>query len=167
MIDALILIVLLTVVVGAIRGGKSVTLNPVIIQRPGQYHITLAPQLVGAQTFIEQIAMQFSKLPAQQSEFATQYFAVQAPLLSSRGVDCYLLAVALRGGVLYAQAITQPLLRDADSQIKMIKEFSEAVLAQHPYLGATNQRDVKNLVAAIEMVAKESQIKVKVMQATD
>lgn len=36
--------------------------NPVIIQRPGQYRITLAQQLNRAQNFFEQIVRQFTQL---------------------------------------------------------------------------------------------------------
>ena len=61
--ESLLLITLITLVVLTIRRARPVILeNPVIIQRHGQYHITLAPQLNRAQTFIEQIAKQFTQL---------------------------------------------------------------------------------------------------------
>ena len=39
------------------RPGKTPPLeNPLVIERPGQYHMTLAPQLNLAQPFIEEVA---------------------------------------------------------------------------------------------------------------
>ncbi len=59
MIELIILVILITLVVLTIRSGKSVVLeNPLIIERAGQYHITLAPQLNLALPFIEAIAKQ-------------------------------------------------------------------------------------------------------------
>ena len=61
MVELFLLTLLVTLVVLVIRRGKPVVLdNPLIIQRPGQYHITLAPQLDRAQTFIEQISARFA-----------------------------------------------------------------------------------------------------------
>ena len=58
--ESLLLLTIITLIVITIRRARPVILeNPVIIQRPGQYHITLAPQLNRAQTFVEQIAKQF------------------------------------------------------------------------------------------------------------
>ena len=57
MIELIILVILIALIVLAIRSGKSAALeNPLIIERAGQYHITLAPQLNLAQSFIEAIA---------------------------------------------------------------------------------------------------------------
>ncbi len=60
--ESLLLITIITLIVMTIRRARPVILqNPVIIQRPGEYHITLAPQLNRAQTFIEKIAAQYSR----------------------------------------------------------------------------------------------------------
>ena len=167
--ELLLLLVIVTLVVLAIRGGKPVVLdNPVIIERAGQYHITFAPQLSRAQNFIEQIVKQYSSAPVRHSEFATQYFAVTDPKVFSQGESFYLLAIALRGGVFYFQAINpQPLLRDADSHLKAVREFSDKVLALHPLAGLSDEQSVKNLQSAIDVAASQLNIDVKAMREAD
>lgn len=163
MVESFLLLCLITVVILTIRRGKPVILdNPVIIQRLGQYHITLAPQLNRAQAFIENIAKQFPLASA--NEFATQYFEVRDPKVFAQGEDFYLLAAALRGGTLYFQVINpQPLLHDADSHLKTVREFSDKVMALHPLAGASDEQSVKNLQAAIELSASQLQISVRAM----
>ncbi len=167
MVESFLLLCLITIVILTIRRGKPIVLdNPVIIQRPGQYHITLAPQLNRAQTFIENIARQFPL--AASNEFATQYFEVHDPKVFAQGENFYLLAVALRGGMLYFQAINpQPLLHDADSHLKTVREFSDTVLALHPLAGLSDEQSVKSLEAAIDTAASQLKIDVKVIQETD
>src|SRR5665811_2353319 len=132
--ESLLLITIITLIVLTIRRARPVVLeNPGIIQRPGQYHITLAPQLHRAQTFIEQIARQFSESHPPPGDLPGQYVAVRDPRVFSKGASSYLLAIALRGGVLYLQAVNpQPLLHDADSAYRTGREFSELVLQHHP-----------------------------------
>ena len=161
MVESFLLLCLITIVFLTIRRGKPVVLdNPVIIQRAGQYHITLAPQLNRAQAFIESIAKQF---PLQTSnEFATQYFEVRDPVVFAQGEHFYLLAVALRGGMLYFQAINpQPLLHDADSHLKTMREFSDTVLALHPLARLSDTQSLKNLESAIKSAAQLLKIDVK------
>ncbi|MEQ1589455.1 MAG: hypothetical protein ABL902_03775, partial [Gallionella sp.] len=77
----------------------------------------------------------------------------------------YLLAVALRGGMLYFQAINpQPLLYDADSHLKNVREFSDKVMALHPLAGTSDQKSVENLEAAIEAAASQLKIEVAAMR---
>jgi hypothetical protein len=115
--ESLLLITIITLVVLTIRRARPVVLeNPVIIQRPGQYHITLAPQLNRAQIFIEQIAGQFSKTHSPQGDISSQYFEVRDPKVFARGESCYLLAATLRDGLLYFQAIN-PLASHPDAGI--------------------------------------------------
>lgn len=165
MVESFLLLCLVTVVILTIRRGKPVILdNPVIIQRSGQYHITLAPQLNRAQTFIENIAKQ---LPlASSNEFSTQYFEIRDPKVFAQGEDFYLLAAALRGGTLYFQAINpQPLLHEADSHLKTVREFSDKVMALHPLAGISDEQSVKNLQAAIESAAQPLKIDVKPLRS--
>lgn len=162
MVELFILIVIVILVVLAIRGGTAaVPDEPLIIQQPGRYHITLAPQLNRAQTFIKNIAKQFAESGCQAGDAPTQYFEVRDPSVFARGESCYLLAVALRGGMLYFQAINpQPLLRDADSHLKIMHEFSEAVLERHP-LGAVLVPDGDGaLTRAVETAAHPMKINV-------
>ncbi len=162
--ESLLILTLLTLIYLTIRRGKPVILgNPVIIQRSGQYHITLAPQLNRAQIFIENIVKQF---PLQTSnEFATQYFEIRDPKVFVQGETFYLLAVAQRGGMLYVQAINpKPLLHDADSHLKNVREFSDKVMALHPLAGTSDAQSVKSLEAAIEAAAGQLKIEVAAMR---
>jgi hypothetical protein len=102
--ELLLLTTIVTLVILTIRRGRPVILdNPVIINRPGKYHITLAPQLNRAQNFIEGIAKQIGDIAPNTSDSATQYFAVHDEKICASGEKLYLLAVALRGGMLYFQ----------------------------------------------------------------
>jgi hypothetical protein len=167
--ETLLVLTLVTLIVLTIRRAKPVILdNPVIIQRPGQYHITLAPQLNRAQTFLEQIAKQFIQLHPPEGDLPTQYFEVRDPKVFSQGESCYLLAVALRGGMLYFQAINpQPLIHDADCHYKTLHEFSEAVLQHHPLSKPADEPEAEKLSVAVDRVASQLQITVKALQATD
>jgi hypothetical protein len=167
--ESLLLITIITLVVLTIRRARPVILeNPVIIQRLGQYHITLAPQLNRAQTFIEQIAGQFVLLQPPQGDLHTQYFEVRDPRVFSRGQSSYLLAIALRGGILYFQAVNpKPLLHDADSHYKTLREFSESVLQHHPLSDPADELWSEKLRSAVNTVAGELMIAVKTLHATD
>ena len=173
--ESLLLITLITLVVLTIRRNKPVVLdNPVIIQRPGQYHITLAPQLNRAQNFIEQIAKLFAQLTSPKGDLATQYFEVFDPKVFAKGENCYLLAITLRGGMLYFQAVNPKPLphdaamsfsHDASSHYQTLREFSELVLQQHPLAEPADAQDDEKLRAAVDTVAGQMKIIVKVLQA--
>src|SRR3990170_4608780 len=167
MVELFLLTLLIILIVLSIRRGKPVVLdNPLIIQRPGQYHITLAPQLDRAQTFIEQIAARFSLSHPPQGELPSQFFEVRDPVFAPEG-SFYLLAAAYRGGLLYFQAINpQPLLRDADSHLKQVREFSEAVLALHPLEHPADGDEAGKLRIAVEMAAQQMNITVKMLPET-
>lgn len=169
MVELFLLMLLITLVVLSIRRGKPVVRdNPLIIQRPGQYHITLAPQLNRAQTFIEQIAGLFALSHPKQGELHSQFFAVHDRSVLDGEGRFYLLAVAYRGGLLYFQAINpQALLSDADSHLKQIREFSEAVLALHPLEHLPGGDEADKLCGAVEMAAQQMKIDVRMLQEAD
>ena len=209
MVELFLLTLLIILIVLSIRRGKPVVLdNPLIIQRPGQYHITLAPQLDRAQTFIEQIAARFSlshppnghgsnatpddetcharfplpnPLPqagegANESlreffvkgELPSRFFEVRDPGVLAREGGSYLLAAAYRSGMLYFQAIDpQPLLRDSDSHLKQIREFSGAVLALHPLEHPADGDEAEKLRNAVETAAQQMNITVKTLADAD
>ena len=169
MVELFLLTLLVTLVVLVIRRGKPVVLdNPLIIQRPGQYHITLAPQLDRAQTFIEQISARFALSHPPQGELPSQFFEVRDPGVLAREGSFYLLAVAYRGGLLYFQAINpQPLLRDADSHLKQIREFSGAVLALHPLEHPAGVDEAEKLRNAVETAALQMNVTVKMLPEAD
>ena len=161
-VELFVLVLLTILVVLIIRGGKIAALEkPLIIQSPGRYHITLAPQLERAQTFIEQITGQFARSHLQQ-DLPGQYFEVRDPDVLEKEGKFYLLAVSYRGGLLYFQAINpQPLLRDSDSHLKQVREFSEAVLALRPLKHPAGSDEAAKLRGAVEMAAQQLRISVK------
>jgi len=165
MYELFLLALLITIVALSIRSGKPVVLdNPLIIQRPGEYHITLAPQLGRAQTFIEQIAGQFVLLHPPQGEIPTQYFEVHDRNENGGAGGLYLLAAAYRGGMLYFQAINPlPLLRDADSHLKQVREFSNAVLALHPLDHPAGEGEAMKLRSAVETAAQKLKVAVNML----
>ena len=169
MVELFLLALIITVVVLSIRRGKLTVLdNPLIIQRLGQYHITLAPQLNRAQTFIEKIADQFALSPPPQGDLPSQFFEVRDRNVPAQEGSFYLLAAAYRGGLLYFQAINpQPLLRDADSHLKQLREFSETVLALHPLEHPAGGNGVEKLRSAVAVAAHPLQITVKILTDTD
>jgi hypothetical protein len=168
-VELFLLALLITLVVLSIRRGKSVVLDqPLVIQSPGRYHITLAPQLDRAQTFIEQIAGQFAQSHPPQGELPSQFFEVRDPDVLAQEGKYYMLAVSYRGGLLYFQAINpQPLMRDDDSQLKQVREFSEAVLALHPLKHPADGDEAEKLRVAVEMAARQLKITVKILTEAD
>lgn len=161
--ESLLLITIITLVVLTIRRGKPVILdNPLIIHRPGKYHITLAPQLNRAQNFIEQIVKQLTENTPNQADSASQFFAVHDEKVCAPGEKLYLLAVAARGGILYFQAINpQPLIYDSDSHLKTVMAFSSAVLAQQSAGSNTDAQREMVLHDAVQAAAQMMQIKVE------
>ena len=167
--ESLLLLTIITLIVITIRRARPVILeNPVIIQRPGQYHITLAPQLNRAQAFIEQIAKHYIQSHPHHRDLPTQYFEVRDPKVFSKGRDCYLLAIASRGGVLYFQAVNpKPKQHDADSHYKTLHEFAESVLQQHPFSGPADEQGAEKLRATVDTIAAQFMIAVKALPAAD
>lgn len=169
LLELFLLIILVTVVVLGIRRGKPGTLeSPLVIHRPGQYHLTLAPQLERAQTFIELIAGQYAQSRPPQGELPGQFFEVRDRSVLGEEGGFYLLAVAYRNGLLYFQAINpQPLLRDADSHLKQAREFSEAVLALHPLEHPAGGEEAEKLCSAVRAAAQQLNIAVKILAEAD
>ena len=90
------------------------------------------------------------------------------PKVFSQGESSYLLAIALRGGVLYFQAVNpKPLLRDADSHYKTLREFSESVLQHHPLSEPADELWVEKLRAEVDTIAGQLKIAVKALQTAD
>ncbi len=134
MAELFLICMIVTLVVLTIRSGRPVILDtPVIISRPGKYHITLAPQLNRAQSFIEQVVIQLAKLEPPIMSSYSVFFSVHDTKICPTGDQLYLLAVSARAGSWYFQAILpQPLLHDHDSHQKTISEFAAAVLLEQP-----------------------------------
>jgi len=167
--ESLLLITLITIIVLAIRRGKPVILdNPLVIERPGQYHITFASQLNQAQKFVEAIASQFNESGNQATDLASQYFEVRDPLVKPKDADFYLLAIAMRGGMLYIQAINPlPSSGADDSQFKTVREFSDKVMARYPLNQAVDEQAAVLLTSAVEASASQLKIVVKMLHDAD
>ena len=165
--ELLLTLTIITLIVLTIRRGRPVVLdNPVIIQRPGQYHITLAPQLNRAQTFIEQIAKRFILLQPEPGDLPSQYFEISDPVVFANGESAYLLAITLRDGILYFQAINpKPLIYDADSRYKTLREFSEVVQKHHPLTNPVDEQWAEKLRNSVSASADQLSISVQPLQA--
>ncbi|MGB8517530.1 MAG: hypothetical protein WCD45_06540 [Gallionella sp.] len=157
--ETLLLTTIITLIVLAIRRSKPVVLdNPVIMHRPGKYHITLAPQLNRAQGFIEDVAKLINTVP--QADSATQYFCVYDEKVHDTGEKFYLLAVSTRGGIAYFQAVKPQHLKDGDSDLQAITAFSTSVMFHHPLAGEVDASSTRVLHDAVLSVAQNRQIKV-------
>ncbi|MDD2775111.1 MAG: hypothetical protein PHU06_04070 [Gallionella sp.] len=161
MIELTVLTILTILVVLTLRHVKPPVLeHPLVIQRVGQYHITLAPQLNGAQTFMEHIAKQFATYQPVSGECDTQFFSVKDFQLFGDKDKFYLLAVSLRNGLLYFQVIAPPpLLRDKDSHLDAMRTFSAAVLVGQP--ANTNNDAAAVVMQAIDTAAQNLNITVE------
>lgn len=156
MIELALLIVVVAVVVLAIRKGGG-TIEPVIVQRPGQYHITLAPQLDSSLGFIEAVAQRLAGDRHPAGDVPSRYFQVR--LADGRPEDVYLLAIAFRKGVFFIQAIMpRPLQGGAASHLAALREFSEAVLLHYPLLPPVDAGGAEMIDAAVEEVARHEGI---------
>jgi len=161
MIETITLITLSLLLMSILRPGKTPPLdNPLVIERPGQYHMTLAPQINLAQPFIEAVAKQMGAPddPSRHSE--TQYFEVRDNQVKAHGDDCYLLAVTLRNNMLYFQAAS-PLSVDQNNRCKNIRELADSVLARFPATGEHNYALDESIVTAAQEIAQIRRIHIK------
>ncbi len=162
LIELFLLVLLVTVVVLSMRRKPAVLDKPLVIESPGRYHLTLAPQLDRVQTFMERIAILFELECSKECDISGQFFEIREPEVNSQEGRCYLLGVSSRGGLLYFQAIyPQPLLRDTDSHLKQIREFSEAVLALHPLKQQVGSDEAAKLCRTVELAALKLNISAK------
>lgn len=163
--ELLLLVIIVTAVVLAIRRGKPAILDNPLVINSEKYHLTLAPQLRDAQNFLERVVGQTEDIAPQAADSVTQCFAVYDEAVCPSGDKLYLLAVALRGGVWYLQAILpQPLLRDSDSHLKTISAFSALVLARHPATDS-DPKIAQKIHDAVMAVARTMCIRVVVLTA--
>lgn len=152
------------------RPGKTPLLNnSLVIERAGQYHVTLDKQLNLAQPFIEAIAKQLGAAPdAASNNSATLYFEVHDPQVKVRGTSGYLLAITQRNGMLYFQATrpspkTSP--KNPDSDLQLISDFGNAVLVHFPSTGAYNAAADGRILKSIQEVAELRGVPIKSLAA--
>ncbi len=163
MLELLILAVIVAVVVLSLRPRKPVLEEPLIIEEPGRYHVTLAPRLSDARAYIENIAERFAATSTPGGDTPTLFYQVH-PAQLPREQGAYLLAVALRGGVLYVQAITPVSLQlDEAAQLKQLREYSAAVLAYHQLTGAVDGEALARLRHAVVDAAGQAGYEVRML----
>lgn len=161
MIETFTIITLFVLYIVYFRPGKTPPLNnSLVIERPGQYHMTLAPQLNLAQPFIEAVAKKAVTQSDAEQYSATQYFEVRDKEVKVRGQDCYLLAITLRNGMLYAQA-TSPQSDDPNNHLRTISESSSPVLTRFPPTGIHSTALDERIVAAANEAAQLRSIHIK------
>ena len=161
MIETLTIITLSVLFLIFFRPGKTPPLdNPLVIERLGQYHMTLAPQLNLAQPFIEALAKQFG-VPCDSAQYsATQCFEVCDKQVAAHGSDFYLLAITQRNGMLYFQAVS-PLSGGKSGHFNTISEFANGTLMRFPASGAHNPALDQQIIAAAQTVAQQRGINIK------
>jgi hypothetical protein len=132
------------------RPGKTPPLeNPLVIERAGQYHLTLEPRLNLAQPYIEAVAAQLASSSVQNT--ATMFFEVRDKQVVAHGFDFYLLAITRRNGLWFFQAV-RPASGEPSGQFKTVSEFSSAVLARYP-LENEVMASGEDIIAAVQSVA--------------
>ena len=161
MIETLTIITLSVLFLIFFRPGKTPPLNSsLVIERPGQYHMTLAPQLNLAQPFIEDVVKLISAQDFQAQFSMTQYFMVQDKQVTAHGQDSYLLAITLRNGTLYVQA-SSPKSGDSNNFRDIISESANSVLARFPSTGLHNSAADECIVAAAQEAAQSRRVHIQ------
>lgn len=161
MIETITLITICMVYLIFFRPGKTPPLeNPLVIERAGKYHITLAPKLNLAQPFIEEIARQVGASGIATGSSATLCFTVRDKEVKAHGYDFYLLAMTQRNGMLYFQTAS-PSSNDPATQAGVVREIADKALTRFPDEGKPDAAVDGALVAATQRAAKLRGIEIK------
>jgi hypothetical protein len=165
MIETLTIITLCVLYLVFFRPGKTPPLsNPLVINRPGKYHVTLAPHLNLAQPFVEAIAQQLTESSERSGNCGTQYFRVTDKHVTSHGHDTYLLAITQRDGILLFQAAAPA--GDTD-HLQTINEFASSVLDKFPITGEAEDGIDQEIVSTVQRVAISKRVEIAhINQAT-
>lgn len=157
MIETLTLITLAVLFLVFFRPGKTPPLeNQLVIERPGQYKITLAPKLNLAQPLIEAVIDRLAKSGVStQHGSASQFFAVKDRQVVSG--DIYLLAIIVRDGMIYFFGV-QPESGNPANYLETIKAGANELLKDFP-AGDDHSRALEDsLSGAIQEVSGEREI---------
>jgi hypothetical protein len=153
MLETLTIITLSVLFLIFFRPGKTEPLNsPLVINRGGQFHAVLAPMLNLAQPLLENISRHLGAQDRQSGNTEPHYFKVSDKEVKAHGKDFYLLAVTLRDGMLYFQAIA-PLAEE--NHLDTIRAFSDAELSRHPAAGSQSDAAEAALSNAIQSAASQ------------
>ncbi len=167
MIETLTIVTLSFLFLIFFRPGKTPPLsNPLVILRPGQYHMTLAPQLNLAQPFIEAVAKQIGENNSARSDSTTLCFEVQDKEVAAHGQELYLLAITQRNGMLYFQAACPSPLAGAPGSFRnMLMESVNGVLADVAAGGLEDTALNEHITLAVNSAAQQRGIQIR--QLTD
>jgi len=158
MIETITLITLCVLYLVFFRPGKTPPLsNPLVINRPGKYHVTLAPHLNLAQPYVEAVAQQLMASSERSGDSSTQFFKVTDKHVTSHGHDTYLLAITQRNGILIFQAVAPSIEGDP---IQTIREFSQSVLVKFPLTGEPDTTIDQEIISATQQVAGVKHIEI-------
>jgi hypothetical protein len=155
MIETITIITLSVLFLIFFRPGKTPPLNnPLVIERPDHYHMTLPPQLNLAQPFIEAVAAQIGKSSDETQYSAPQYFEVRDRQVTAHGHNCYMLAITQCNGMLYFQAAS-PQSGEPNNHLSTIRAFADSVLMR---LHVNGEHDVALDERIIEATQKAAQL---------
>jgi len=156
MIETLTIITLCVLYLVFFRPGKTPPLSKsLVIDRPGKYHVTLAPHLNLAQPFVEAIAQRLMETSERSGDSGTQCFRVTDKHVTSHGHDTYLLAITQRNGILLFQASAP----EGDTgHLHTISEFARSVLVRFPLTGEPDTAIDQKIVSAVQQTADAKQI---------
>jgi hypothetical protein len=155
MIELTLVTLALLFVIFVVKPGRTPPLaNPMIINRLGQYHITLAPQLNLAQPFIEDIAKQLGKPAELPQNSSTICFEISDPEVKAHGNDYYLLATTQRNGMLYFQ-VTTSLASDQKLRAAELLEFADKILLNIPRISEVDEQLNTRITLATQEVAQK------------
>ena len=141
MIEFITLTILSILAIAIFRPGKTPPLNnPLTIERPGLYRMSLAPQLNLAQPFIETLAKALLESSACATLESTVWFEVMDKDVAAHGQASYLLSIARNDGLLNFTAV---LPENAPTTTKNLSQ---------------NNTNESALIAIIETVAAQRKI---------
>lgn len=166
MIETLTIITLCVLFLVFFRPGKTPPLdNPLVIERPGKYKMTLAPKLNLAQPFIEAISGRMDKLDISvQHGNTVQCFAVNDKQVAANKSDVYLLAIIIREGMLYFLA-EQPKSDGPGNYLETIKNSAKDLLTDLPDNDDGSKTLGENILNAVKQVSQERGIAVDLLSA--
>lgn len=158
MIETLTLITLSILFLVFFRPGKTPPLSKtLVIDRPGKYHVTLAPHLNLAQPLVEAIAQHLLEAAARSGDSDTLFFEVRDKDAAAHGHETYLLAITQRDGILFFQA-TAP---DGNSDpLQTISAFSHNVLARFPQSDEPDISADQEIVGTAQQIAKQRRVEI-------
>jgi hypothetical protein len=136
--------------------------RPVVISRGGNYHVTLAPKINLAISFIERIAHNYRAQPALSGDSTTLCLEVSDLSLKRYGIESYLLAITLRNDILYFQAMQ--LVDNGSSSFRQLHDFAELTLKDMPLTMEHQSQQDERISAAAEQAASGHDISIQLLQ---